>query len=596
MSDDRTASAVRLAPLERPFDVELPMPGSKSHANRALIAACLAEGTTVLEGATPCDDVVLLIGNLEKLGFPLAWLDRRAGLLEIQGGLAGLAEDVGGAIELDCGLAGTTLRFLTSLACLVPGEWIVTGNERMRERPIGDLVNALSGLGARIEDRDGHPPVRIHGGSLAGGSVVLDASRSSQFLTSLLLIAPALPQGLEVELPGPLTSPTYVELTRTVLADFGATVRQEGTRFQVEAGPYRSPGRYPIEGDWSAAGAFEVLARLTSSRFRGTNLMPDSRQGDRLLGGLLDQLEQEGDQEIDCTPVPDQLMNLAVFAASRSGSTRFFGAANLRHKECDRLAVLCRELQRAGIRIEEHEDGVLVHGPSRPRATRFDPEHDHRMAMAFAILGATTAGMEIDRPDCVAKSYPEFFADWRSLLDSPACLVIVGMRGAGKTTFAVDLARELGLEAVDSDARFESQHGPIGAFVAERGWPALRDEEQRIVAAELRPGRVVSLGGGAVESRRTRRLLTAPAPNESSSVVIWLDEPVEILWQRLAVGDRPALTDLDPRDELGTVLARRRPLFAEVSDLVLPDAKNRQERVELARQLLTECCSFARNG
>ncbi|MFA7681948.1 MAG: hypothetical protein WCX61_02875, partial [Candidatus Peribacteraceae bacterium] len=303
-----TSSLLRIEPLLLPFDAALTMPGSKSHANRAIIAACLAKGTTNICNATPCDDVVLLVKNLQRMGFAVQWKDRRKGTLVIRGGIPQNKNSK--TVTLFCDNAGTTLRFLTSLACIVPGQWIITGNARMCERPIGDLTNALKTLGAQIEDTDGCPPLHIRGRNLKGGNLTLDASKSSQFLTSLLLIGPLLPQGLSITAQSTLASAQYVEPTREVLADFGVSVRKQRGNFHVPHSPLRANVHYQIEGDWSAAGAFLILAELSESHIHFTNLAEDSRQADRLLPDFIAQLRSTGKRSVDCSAIPDQVMNL----------------------------------------------------------------------------------------------------------------------------------------------------------------------------------------------------------------------------------------------------------------------------------------------
>ena len=377
--------------------IELELPGSKSHANRALVAACLAPGRSTLLAATPCDDVVHMVEGLGRMGFGVAWLDRERGTVEVEGGLPA---DPGARGELDCGEAGTTLRFLTALACAVPGTWRLSGAARLRERPLAPLVAALESLGARIESAGGQPPLTVHGGTLRPGTVELDASTSSQFVSALLLAGRALRDSIEPRIPGPLASPDYVDLTREVLADFAAGPRLD----------------YAIEGDWSAWGPFAVLAELEGLELVASNLRADSRQADRRLPALVSALRGPGEREVDCGDTPDQLMNLAVLAALRQGTTRFVGAANLRLKESDRLGVLVREFRRAGVDLEEHADGVLVRGPARLRPAELDPEGDHRMAMAFALLRVREGGLRIADPGCVAKSYPRFFEDLERVL------------------------------------------------------------------------------------------------------------------------------------------------------------------------------------
>ncbi|MCA8973586.1 MAG: 3-phosphoshikimate 1-carboxyvinyltransferase [Planctomycetes bacterium] len=563
---------VEVRPLAMPFDLELELPGAKSLANRALVAACLAPGRTVIDNATPGEDVELMVTNLRRLGFDVRWRDRPSGRVEVDGGLP----TGRGSAVLDCGNAGTTLRFLTALAALVPGDWVVTGSARMQQRPIGPLVRALRSLGAELEDRDGCPPITIRGGTLRGGRVAIDTRVSSQFASALALVAPAAPDGIELGIDNAASRP-YLALTQKVMAAFGVTAA--GRR-------YASPGHHAIEADWSAAGAFLVLAELTGSRVRTANLDPASDQPDRSLPEVIIAMRRPGDLIVDCAGTPDQLMNLAVLAAHRAGATRFVGASNLRHKECDRLEVLARELGKVGVDIEQHDDGVVV-GPSPTlRAARLDPCGDHRMAMAFAVLGSMHAGIAIEDPGCVAKSYPAFFADLARIHCAPPCLALVGMRGAGKSTFGAELARALGLPCIDVDAEFERRHGAIAAFVAAAGWSRFRELEERLVDESLRPGHVIALGGGAVLSRRTRQRL------RDRALVVHLDEELATLERRNAGGDRPALTDRGVVGEVAAVLAERQPLYREVADVTLPPGRTPAQWVATLQRELRARCSW----
>ncbi len=568
-----TNAKITIDPLRLPFDIQMAMPGSKSHANRAIIAACLTDGETILEHATPCDDVALLVKNVQAMGYDVGWVDRDVGTLRVRGGDPrgpGRAHrtPVRGPPEggtLDCGNAGTTLRFLTSLAAITPGEWVVTGDERMQKRPIGDLTSALRSLGADIEDTNGCPPLRIKGKQLLGGTVTLDASKSSQFLTSLLLIGPTLEQGLTINLTSDATSPTYIDLTQKVMKDFGVTIERSDRELRVLHTQYRIPNTpYPIEGDWSAVGAFLVLAELTGSRIDVPYLSPDSEQGDRKLPRVIASLRGAGNRTVDCTDFPDQVMNIGILAAHRNGKTTLTGAANLRHKECDRLAVLREELTKAGVDIAEHADGLIITGKAILKPATFDPHHDHRMAMCFAILGSLAKGMTIRDPECVSKSYPQFFEDLQKLNGSPKAIAIVGMRGAGKSNLAKQLARKLKLKAIDTDKVFIERHGPIGDYVKAHSWEAFRTEEENIVAECLKPGYVISLGGGAIESAATRQHLKRDA------LTIWMQVNEKEIVARLKKLKRPPLTDLPLEKEVPMILKKRTPLFAEVAAVSLP--------------------------
>lgn len=553
-----------------PFSGSLALPGSKSYANRAIIAACLSQGRTLLTNATPCDDVVLMVRNLQAMGFALNWKDKERGELEIHGGMP--KERKQGKTILDCENAGTTLRFLTSLACIVPGQWEITGNAHMRTRPIGDLVKALQSLGAQIEDVDGSPPVRITGAAMRGGDVLLDASKSSQYLSSLLLIGPLLHDGLRLSLSSTLASPSYIDLTVSIMNTFGVQVsRDQKTELKntycVQSNKYASVDTLMIEGDWSAAGAWLVLSALSGSRLDYTNVDPKSLHGDRALVDGLKALMEPGDFTLDCSDLPDQVMNIALFAAFRQGTTTIVGAKNLRLKECDRLRVTTQEFSKVGIDITEHDDGLIIRGrkPHTKGLVLLDPFDDHRMAMAFGILGSLVPGIQIKNPDCVSKSYPSFFHDLERIKARSKPIAIVGMRGAGKSSLARRVGSLAHRRVVDTDHEIRSLHGQIDVFVQQKGWPAFRFEEEKVVAAHLKPGCVLALGGGAIESQSTRDLL------KQKAVTIWVQMSEKGSIQRLRETKRPPLTDLPLEEEVRQVLVKRNPLYNDVATIAVPE-------------------------
>ncbi|MEM7231242.1 MAG: shikimate kinase [Planctomycetota bacterium] len=562
---------MKLSPLTRPFDVELTLPGSKSQANRTLIAAALTEGRTIIENATPCDDVARMVDNLAAMGFDITWIDRRQGTVSIVGGVPTRE----GEATLDCGHAGTTLRFLTSLCCLVPGRWTLSGSKRLRERPIEPLVAALRQLGAEITDQTGSLPLTIRGGTLRGGKVSIDGRATTQFASALRLVAPAVPGGIQVEVKDAGSVP-YLELTENVLSTFAASP-VHGTS---------TPRRISIEGDWSAAGAFLVLAKLTGSRLRPTNLSANSAQGDRALPELIASMRGPGNREIDCRGTPDQLMNLSILAARRRGTTRFVGAASLRLKECDRLAVLTRELRKAGIDIEENDDGVTVHESPQLRAASLDPHDDHRMAMAFALLATLHPGIEILDPGCVSKSYPAFFEVLEKLHRAPLGFAFTGMRGAGKSTLGRRWAAAQSLPFIDTDEWFEQEYGSISSFVEENGWPAFRALEEDIVQSALGPGRVVALGGGSSESPTNRHRL------KEGGLTIFIDESLSRLEARISIKSRPALTQENPVAELSALLEKRRPIYRDCAEITLPSNLTTEQQVSRLFKELEARCSW----
>jgi len=398
--------------------------------------------------------------------------------------------------------------------------------------------------------------------------VKLNASLSSQYLTALLLIAPRLKGGLQIELEGPLASSGYVTLTKSVMTDFGVEIQRVGTSFRVPESSYRVPEHeYNIEGDWSAAGVWSALNALTGSSINFSNLHLHSEQSDRLFGEVIERFRKPGDITWDALLMPDQVMNLAVLAAFRRGQTIISGAANLRKKECDRLHVLTTELRKAGIAIEEREDGVIVRGRGassfklQASSVVLDPHDDHRMAMCFALLGLLRGGIAIIHPECVSKSYPRFFQDLELILRSSKPIAVVGMRGVGKSNFGRRFASKLKLKFIDADRAFEKKYGAIRPFVASRGWEEFRAREEEIVASVLLPGTVVSFGGGAVESAKTRKLI------RSRAIGIWIQATETELCKRLKNGKRPPLTKLPLHEEVKMFVQKRTPFYREVSSI-----------------------------
>lgn len=565
--------------LRLPLQAEVQVPGSKSHANRALVCAALTEGITEIRGATACDDVEMMVENLQKLGFRVEWTDKVCGVITVHGGIP----KTEGKAVLDCHNAGTTIRFLTSIAALVPGVWTLTGDKHMQKRPLKDLLDALRQLGVEVESQNGCPPVQIRGGCMTKSEVTLKADISSQYLTSLLLAAPCMKEGLTITLTGELTSKGYVDLTAKVMEDFGVKLGSKLNTFIVQQGHYRTKNVYNVEGDWSAAGAWLVLEALTDSTINIPNLRQDSLQSDKALPSYIARLKKNGNITMDASSVPDQVMNLAVLASYRKGTTQITGVKNLRVKECDRLHVLTTQLQKAGVQITEQDDGVTIIGGELPAdGVTLDPHDDHRMAMCFAILGLVRGGVNIKNPECVKKSYPDFFSDLEAISQSHKPVTIVGMRGVGKSIFGKRLATKLKSKHMDSDHLFEDRYGPIKLFISKQGWDGFRKAEEEIIAESLRPGIVLSLGGGSLTSPKTRKLV------KSASVPVWLQAREAELIKRLKNGKRPPLTNLPLHEEVRKYLLERGPHYREVAQVEISPTIAFGQQVPFAMKALAK--------
>jgi len=380
--------------------------------------AALTKGPVHLINPSYCDDTEAMIGCLRTLGVEIETMPHQIVVLG----------DVGSIMDQSYRLfakdSGTTIRFMLALLCIVPGVKIIEGTSRLNERPIRDLVDGLRELGAVLEycDRDGCLPLKVSSSTLTGRFVHLKADVSSQFCTSLLLIAPYLPEGLSMQLIGPLISKSYVGMTVQCMQDWGVLVSRQNDTFVVAPQCYRKQ-KYVIEGDFSSAGYFFAIAALTQSTIHVENMNPCSVQGDRKF---LEALERMGNVvtvenngicvhgkqviplDIDMEECPDQVMTLAVLAAFAEGITRISGVRSLRVKETERVVALKNELGKMGVRTEDTHDTLTIYGGS-PKAAEIATYNDHRMAMAFAVAKMRLPELTIRNPEVVSKTFPTFW-------------------------------------------------------------------------------------------------------------------------------------------------------------------------------------------
>jgi 3-phosphoshikimate 1-carboxyvinyltransferase len=408
----------------RSIDAEVRLPPSKSYTNRALIAASLAEGISVLVNPSKSEDSGHLVRALREFGVPIS---EHPGGLEIEG--------TGGRLrvpgkEVFVGNAGTAMRYLTTFAALAEGETVLTGDEHMLRRTLKGLLDALRGAGVRSSSKDGFPPVTIYGGNFAGGLIEIDASVSSQFVSSILLSAPYARRPVSLHVTGKLSSLPYVDMSIHVMRSFGAGVDNiESSLFRVSNTQRYIGHEFRIEADASAATYFLAAAALTGGHVTIPDLSPESLQGDvRFLGVLADmgckvsshqnRIELYGNRlrgiEVDMNDIPDSVPTLAVLAAFAEGPTTILDVAHLRHKETDRLRALAAELARLGARVDLHEDGLTIH-PRPLSGAAIETYNDHRIAMSFAVAGLRIKGVVIKNPGCVGKSFPTFWEEFTKL-------------------------------------------------------------------------------------------------------------------------------------------------------------------------------------
>jgi 3-phosphoshikimate 1-carboxyvinyltransferase len=408
-------------------DVKIEVPGSKSLTQRALIAAALAEGTSTLIGPLASEDTAYTMAALRAMGVevdddsPADW---------IVYGTAGRIQQPSQDIFL--GNNGTATRFLTSVAALGSGSFHIVGSERMAERPIEPLMKALRGWGVNISSdaENGCPPLTIQAHGIDGGKTVLPEGKSSQYLSSLLLVAPYAKELAELEVQGEVFSKPYVEMTLSVMNAFGIQGEAVPTLnfFRIPRGCYTAR-KYRIEGDASGASYFWAAAAVTGGRVTVSNVPVPSLQGDAMLVPLLARMGCEVNRskeggitvrgpeelkgiEVDMGDMPDVAPTLAVVAVFAKGTTVINNIAHLRIKECDRLSAMVTELGKMGAEIEEEADRMIIHGRgggTNLHGTEIETYDDHRIAMCFAVAGLKVPGVRITGEECVVKSFPDFW-------------------------------------------------------------------------------------------------------------------------------------------------------------------------------------------
>ncbi len=419
-------------PWRTAVQAQITPPGSKSLSNRALVLAALAQGPSVLSNILLADDTRVMLQGLGQLGFS-PQVDEANKTVQMEGG--------GGHIpapqaELFCGNSGTTIRFLAALCSLGHGVYTLDGVQRMRARPIGELGTMLRHLGTPVSypSKENYPPLRLDADGLPGGILHVGQTASSQFLSAIVMAAPYARHELRVELEGPQTSWPYVAMTLRLMDEFGITAElyrdpetAQPRRLHVPQGVYRG-GEYSIEPDASSAGYFLALAAIhRGSRITIGGLGRDSLQGDVQFIKLLEQMGAHGQItnhclsvwsseplraiEADMADMPDMAQTLAVVALFAKGTTLLTGLKTLKVKETDRLAALAAELTKLGAIVQATEHSLQITPPAKLSPASIATYDDHRMAMSFALVATAVQGVVIENPQCVNKTYPDFWRD-----------------------------------------------------------------------------------------------------------------------------------------------------------------------------------------
>jgi len=602
---------VILEPLKQPVQAAVTVPGSKSYTIRALLLAALtpkANGQPVkVLNPLSSDDGQAILHCLNTLGIKTSikeenhvhWIEVQNGVNEIQPG----------DYELDANLSAATLRFLLALSAVIPGRQTLFGKAGLNNRPVRDLVESLRAIGADIEylEREGYPPVRVNSSRIETTRLQVSGATSSQYISALMMIAPQIQaqnhgQEITIELLDDPVSKPYLEMTRSILRDFGVTVDNHDFRqLTTPANQTYQTQSYAVEPDASSMAYFLAIAALTGSSITIRHIGEKSVQADMQFARILERLghrvEWHADELtlhgqplaqtepllIDMEDCPDQAQTMAVLAAFMPCVTRIVGLQSLRVKETDRLAATANELTKMGIQIEEEVDALVIHGGS-PKAAKIATYGDHRMAMAFAVAGAKLSGLEIEDPAVVNKTYPNFWHDLRELgigvqpVDPqnavPSKIVLIGFMGAGKSAVAKQLAESLSLTLVEMDSEILKRSGRanITEIFEQDGETHFRALEAN-VAKDLVSAQnvIISCGGGVVMNEVNMQALS------QSASVIFLDASLETIQARLVdADDRPLMRD---KTQFEPLFNLRQPLYRRFAHRTVHTDRQTPEQV-----------------
>lgn len=417
-------SSLTLTPFQRANGV-VNLPGSKSLSNRALLISALAEGKTKLTNLLDSDDVHHMLDALSHLNLEYELnQDRTECSLSGQAG----SFHLNGSVELFLGNAGTAMRPLCAALCLGSGEFLLTGEPRMYERPIADLVDCLITCGAKIEylGAPGFPPLKVYGSGLTGGNVSIRGNISSQYLSSILMVAPYCHEDLTIKVDGELVSKPYVQMTIDLMSTFSVHVENHDFRsFRIQAGQkYISPGSVLIEGDASSASYFLAAGAIAGGSVRVEGVGSQSTQGDVQFANVLEKMganvkwgkdwievskKELNAIDLDLNHIPDAAMTIATTALFARGTTVIRNIYNWRVKETDRIEAMATELRKLGATVKAGDDFICITPPEKIRSAVIDTYNDHRIAMCFSLAAFGDSPITINDPECTSKTFPEYF-------------------------------------------------------------------------------------------------------------------------------------------------------------------------------------------
>lgn len=547
---------IGIEPVAKPFESVVDVPGSKSYSLRALFIAALTEAEINIKGLLEGDDSEAMQDCLKAVR--------------------------NGKTELNARESGTTARFMAARCCISPGRQILTGAPGLKKRPIADLVDGLRELGAKIKylEKEGCLPIEISSSSLSGTSVTLRGEISSQYISAMLLIAPALKEGLTINVSGRQISKPYIDMTIDIMSRFGVKVQNDNyEKYTVKPQKYQ-PTDYTVEADYSSASYFYAINYLTGSTITVKNLNPASMQADKRFTDLLGKGSLP--HTINGEDFPDQVMTLAVLCAFSEGKYVINGVRSLRVKETERVRAVETELAKMGIKTESTEDTLVVYG-GKPKPAVIDTYGDHRIAMAFAVAGTKIPGIEIANPSAVNKTFPGFWQELgkitaiKPIEKKFSSILLIGMRGSGKTTVGKTLAKRLNKEFIDMDEYLEEKSGKkIRDIVLEDGWDRFRELESQVCAeVSLKKNCIFSSGGGIVLDPANMKYF------DDDCITLLLKAKPRILSMRIRTDkNRPELsTQPTLIGELGEVWRKRKERYFRYADFVFDTSSDRPNKV-----------------
>lgn len=535
-----------ISPLAKPVNATVKVPGSKSYSLRTLMISALCEDKFKISNLLDSEDVSAMQNCLEALK------NRR--------------------VDIEAHESGLTARFMIALACISKGKQVITGSPGLRRRPIKDLVDALHKLGASINylEQEGYLPVKIMGSELNGSKVTLKGDTSSQYLSALLLIGPKLEKGLEIEIVGKQISKPYIDMTIDIMNYFGVKVENNGYRHYVVKPQNYKPRDYTVEADYSSASYFFAINYLTGSQIKVDGLNPESKQADKKFVKLLS--KSTGPMHVNMEDCPDQAMTMAVLAAFTKGKTTIDGIASLRVKETERIVAMQNELSKMGVKTYSTKDSLTIYG-GNPKPAMIDTYGDHRIAMSFAVGATKLTGIHIMNPDVVGKTFPGFWSELANITEVKlkektfSNILLIGMRGSGKTITGKILAKKLGMQFIDMDIYLEKKHGhKVREIVLEHGWEHFRQiESEACREISKEKNTVISSGGGIVLDRKNIELF------QKYSIIFFLKADPKVLSRRIRTDkNRPELsTQPTLIGELGKVWNDRKDKYYTNTDFII---------------------------